>query len=91
MFQMFRKKFDLAVHYKAAFSTEAGRIVLADLVSHAGILNSSFDENARQHAFNEGQKEPIRRILQFLNVDFKEAERLLEENNNYNKKYSKES
>ena len=87
MFKMFRKKFDLAVHYRNTFSTESGRIVLADLVKNSGIMSSSFDEDSRRHAFNEGNREPVRRILQLLNVDFQEAEKLLEEENKYNSKY----
>jgi len=90
MFKIFRKKYDQAVLYKSVFSTDQGRLVLADLVSYHQILNSTYDDDARRHAFNEGQKESVRRILQILNVDFKEAEKLLEEHHKQENRYTKE-
>lgn len=85
--KIFRKKYDLALHYKNTFATESGKIVLADLVYTMGVLKSSFAIDSREHAFNEGQREPIRRILQMLNVDFEEAQRLLEAHAQYENKY----
>ena len=58
--------------YQAAFSTPSGREVLADLIAYCHGRRTTFDENDRRHAFNEGRRDVLMRISEFTNLSLEE-------------------
>lgn len=87
MFDIFKKKVDIATYYQAVFSTHEGKRVLNDLVEKSGILNSSFDPNPQVLSFNSGKKELVILILRELNVDIQELIKRQEEQKALDQKY----
>lgn len=87
MFNRQRKQLDMAVWYKEVFTSEAGQKVLSHLIERNRVLSSTFNQDARMHAFQEGKREAILSILTMLQVDFKAAEKLLEDAKEQDNKY----
>ncbi len=59
--------------YHTVFTSEgAGKIVLADLVAYCFGRRSTFDENDRVHAKNEGRREVLMRIQEFTGLTLEE-------------------
>lgn len=66
---MEQKKLVMISRYQAVFNSDDGKIVLQDMMQHWGILSDIFDENPRIHAFNEGARSVVMRILRTINAD----------------------
>lgn len=58
--------------YQLAFATPDGKQVLADLIAYCYGRRSTFDENDRRHAFNEGRRDVLMRISEFTNLSLEE-------------------
>lgn len=65
--------------YRDAFSTDAGRWVLLDLMRAHGMLLSSVDSDPHLTYFREGARSVVIRILRTLQVDEQELIKQLEE------------
>jgi hypothetical protein len=62
--------------YHALFSSPSGKSVLADLISHCHGRKTTFHADARVHAFHEGQRDVLMRIMEFSNLNLEEVYRL---------------
>lgn len=59
--------------YHAVFTSEgAGKVVLADLVAFCFGRKSTFDPDSRRHAFNDGRRDVLARIMEFTNLTLEE-------------------
>lgn len=73
-----------AMHYRACFCDEdgslsvSGRYVLADLRNFCRANQSTFDPDSRIHALLEGRREAILRMVNFLEIDSAELNKLVE-------------
>lgn len=68
-----KKQLELVAAYKATFSGPVGEKVLLDLMSNHGVMSSTFDVDERKHAFQEGERNVVLRIMKLLGVDEKET------------------
>lgn len=73
-----KRQVDRVVDYQAVFNTEVGKRVLYDLVKHHNVLNSTFDKDPHVHAFKEGERNTVLRILTLLKVDPVQLDQLIE-------------
>ncbi len=66
-----REKKQAALHSKirAVFSTSEGKEVLAHLMKEFHVLDSTFDADPYIHAYNEGARSTIVRLLKTINTD----------------------
>lgn len=55
--------------YQALFKSDDGKIVLRDMMDFWGVLSDIYDPDPRQHAFNEGARSVVMRILRTINAD----------------------
>ena len=62
------KQVDLAIDYKAVFSTEEGERVLFDLMNNNFMLAPTFTSCVHEMALREGSRNAILRILSILKV-----------------------
>lgn len=62
------KQVDLAIDYKAVFSTEEGERVLFDLMKNNFMLAPTFTSCVHEMALREGSRNAILRILSILKV-----------------------
>ncbi len=60
--------------YSAVFGSEDGKKVLHDLMKSSGMLDSIFSNDPQEHAYNEGQRNMVLRILRTINTDPAELE-----------------
>jgi len=70
-------------HYKEAFATQSGQIVLADLCKKYRVLRPfpiKGESDAINLAFCEGQRQVVLEILNKLNYDTNKLNALIEEN-----------
>lgn len=58
--------------YHVTFASADGKTTLADLIAYCHGRRSTFDSDARVHAFNEGKRDVLCRILEFLNLNIEE-------------------
>lgn len=58
--------------YHMVFGSPDGKIVLGDLVAYCFGRKSSFDPDARVHAFNEGRRDVLMRIQEFTTLTLDE-------------------
>ena len=62
------KQVDLAIDYKAVFSTEEGERVLFDLMKNNFMLAPTFTSCVHEMGLREGSRNAILRILSILKV-----------------------
>lgn len=55
--------------YQKVFDSPEGIQVLNDMISVHKVLSSTFDKDAMQMSFNEGERNVVLRILHILNLD----------------------
>jgi hypothetical protein len=58
--------------YHALFNSPTGKQVLSDLTAYCHGRKTTFDENDRRHAFNEGKRDVLMRIVEFANLSLEE-------------------
>jgi hypothetical protein len=79
-------KATLVKAYKDIFATEAGKLVLKDLVREGGVLRNSYRGNKEEMLINEGKRNMLLYILANTKTDLKAilelAERQSKENLN---------
>ena len=61
----------IAKQYKRVFDSDEGKFVLADLKKRCFADVSTFDENPRTHAHNEGARSVYLTIQHMLDLDIK--------------------
>ena len=66
--------------FKDAFSTEAGKIVLQDLVKECGLFRNSFTGDINSALINEGKRNVLLYILSIINVDLPTLLKMVEDN-----------
>jgi hypothetical protein len=66
----------LAIDYRQVFGSQAGQRVLADILRRAGIMQTSFDAVPAIAAYNEGKRRIGLEIIELLNADPADQERL---------------
>lgn len=66
---MQKKQQEKITRYKEVFSSESGKMVLADLMSTFSVLDSTFDPDPYIHAYNEGARSVVMRVLKTINTD----------------------
>lgn len=77
-----RKKLEVIEAYQAVFRSPNGEIVLKDLMKIHHVLSNTFNGDANQTIFKEGERNVVLRILSLLNMD---AANLLERIEQYEK------
>jgi hypothetical protein len=55
--------------YREVFNSEAGQIVLEDLIKSCHVLHSTFDPNTNETYYKEGERSVVIRILKTVNID----------------------
>lgn len=55
--------------YRAVFNTDDGKIVLNDMMKTFSVLDSTFDADPYIHAYNEGARSTVMRILKTINTN----------------------
>jgi hypothetical protein len=55
--------------YREVFNSEAGQIVLEDMVKTFHVLNSTYADNQNETYYREGERSVVIRILKTINVD----------------------
>jgi hypothetical protein len=65
----------LQLDYKTVFESEAGQRVYKALVKKCYGNKTTFDQNDRQHAFNEGVRAVLLDIDQMLSLDIDQMEK----------------
>lgn len=79
MRRLTRFKRDKADWYKNVFDSEAGRMVLADLIKFSGAHEQSYTPgDPTQTAFNEGMRRVVTRIERFVGMTPKEIQHIAE-------------
>lgn len=63
--------------YSAVFNSEDGKVVLNDLMRTFSILDSTFDSDPHVHAYNEGARSVVMRILKTINTDPEQFARIV--------------
>lgn len=58
--------------YSIVFGSPDGRVVLADLIPFCFGRKSTFHENDRIHARNDGRRDVLMRIAEFTNLSLEE-------------------
>ncbi len=59
----------LAQAYRHTFATEQGRVVLADLLRRAGLMQSSFSGDPLETAYREGRRRLGLEVVEAINRD----------------------
>jgi hypothetical protein len=59
----------LAQAYRQTFATEQGRLVLADVLRRAGLMQSSFAADPHETAYREGRRRIGLEIVEAINRD----------------------
>jgi hypothetical protein len=66
-------------HYKAAFSSQSGLVVLHHLIRSSGVFDTMFNKNAGIMAYNEGRRAIVLDIMRKIDSDTQELrKRMLE-------------
>jgi len=73
------RQVDRVIDYKEVFGSSAGKSVLYDMMRAGNVLQSSFDKNPQEMAFNEGQRNMVLRILTILKTDPLELRKFIQE------------
>lgn len=70
----------LVIAYQNVFNTEMGKKVLEDLKRNHFINSVAFVENSQSHAYREGQRAVVLRILSTLGIDLQKLKEQVEQN-----------
>lgn len=73
------KRSELILKYRAVFSTDDGKAILADLCRTFHVFGTTMGETPEETAHNEGQRTVVMRILKTINTDPEQLEALLRE------------
>lgn len=73
------RQVDRVIDYKEIFGSVAGKKVLYDMMKAGNMLQSSFDKDPHEMAFNEGQRNMVLRILTLLKTDPMELRKFIQE------------
>ena len=83
-----RKSVDMSVHYKEVFNGHgSAKIVLDDIFSKARVLSNIYDENPREHAYNEGRRSLALEIIHMLKLDIDEVEKRIQDHIKHDREY----
>jgi hypothetical protein len=66
----------LALAYRRTFATPDGQEVLADILRRGQVMQTTFDVDARVAAYNEGRRRMALEIIEMLNADPAQLDRL---------------
>lgn len=66
--------------YKRVFESDDGKVVLHDLMRSCHIFNSTMDANPTEHAYREGERSVVLRILKTINIDPSKLEEAMKGN-----------
>jgi hypothetical protein len=69
------KQVDLAIDYKAVFTSEEGERVLFDLMKNNFMLAPTYTKEIHEMALREGARNAVLRILSILKVDPEQLKR----------------
>ena len=75
---LFRRASRKAQAYRQVFSSEAGKLVLADLVRFCRARATTFDRDPQQQSFRAGRQDVWHRINGFIHLDEATISRLKE-------------
>lgn len=79
MFWKKRERDQVVRAYREVFNSEAGKVVLEDMMKSLHTLSSTFDPNPHEMAYREGERSVVIRILRTINTDpFKLRQRIEE-------------
>jgi hypothetical protein len=67
--QVAQEQAALAQAYRQTFATEQGRVVLADLLRRAGLMQSSFSGDPLETAYREGRRRLGLEVVEAINRD----------------------
>ena len=56
-------------YYRKVFTSTEGRKVLHDMMRTFHVMDTTFDPDPRTHAFNEGERSVVVRLLKTINTD----------------------
>ena len=56
-------------YYREVFNSENGKKVLHDMMKTFSVMDSTFDPDPHIHAFNEGARSVVVRLLKTINTD----------------------
>lgn len=62
--------------YHALFFSPGGKRVLSDLIAYCHGRKTTYHPDPREHAFREGQRDVLMRIMEFTNLNLEEVYRL---------------
>lgn len=62
--------------YHAVFTSPQGKELLADLIPYCHGRRTTFDADPRVHAFKEGQRDVLMRIVELTNLSIEEIYQL---------------
>jgi hypothetical protein len=82
-----KRQVDRVVDYQAVFNTESGKRVLYDLLKQHNVLQSTFDKDPNVHAFKEGERNTVLRILTILKMDAVQLDQLIEKGKQIEQSY----
>ena len=74
---MQKRKLELISRYRSLFNSDDGKRVLHDMMHHWGVLGDVFDPDPRVHAYNEGARSVVMRILRTINTDPEQLEKAM--------------
>lgn len=74
------EQISLVIAYQNVFSTPMGQKVLEDLKKAHFVDSVTFVENPQTHAYREGQRAVVLRILSTLKVDLQKQKEQVEQN-----------
>lgn len=65
--------------YKEIFEGVSGQVVLKDLMRKHRLMGTCFSKDPYEHAFNEGERNVVLRILTILHVDLAKFQTMIDE------------
>jgi hypothetical protein len=82
-----KRQVDRIVDYRAVFNTEDGKRVLYDLIKQHNVLQSTFSKDPYEHAFKEGERNTVLRILTLLKIDPIQLDKLIDQGRQIEESY----
>jgi hypothetical protein len=67
--EVMHEQAELAQAYRHTFGTEQGRVVLADLLRRAGLMQSSYSGDPLETAYREGRRRLGLEVVEAINRD----------------------
>ena len=65
--------------FKRLFDSDDGRVVLRELMTSLHFSHSTFDADPSVHAFKEGERAALLRIIRTANIDANKLEEIMRE------------